>query len=284
VLLLLAGACRCGKTPASAEADEAVKPVYAGAVTAPDPAARSLCQALHGLPEERRASCCGGAPRRVLADECTRMLSLALQSGALALDAERTSRCIAAIERTLQGCDWVGPAGAPLPEPCLALAVGHRERGGRCRSALECQKGLRCQGLGPTQPGVCDAPGAPTTACELGVDALATYLRQDAREHPECSGTCVRRTCVPASAVGGACSAAVRCGPDAHCAGGRCAPGRFALAGEACLPGACQPDAVCTEGICAQRKVRGKPCRQDQECLGACLRPDGGTGVCGPRC
>lgn len=261
-----------------------MQPVYAGAPAKLDPQARALCRALHGLPEERRASCCGGAPGATLAEECTRVLSLALASGNVQLDGARTSTCLAAQDTALQGCGWLGPTSPALPEACQGLTTGKLERGARCRSALECRIGLRCRGLGPTEPGACDTAGATATACDLGADPLAVYLRQDGRGHPECSGACVRRTCVAAAALGEGCTFAAQCGPEAHCAGGRCAAGRNAREGEACVVGACEPGAVCHDGTCLRRKPEGATCRVDEECVAACLRPDGGEGVCGMRC
>lgn len=284
VLLLFAGACRCSKAPTENSGEEAVEPVYGGAAKTPDPRARELCQALHALPAERRAACCGGAPGQTLVAECARMLSLALASGNVELDARRTAACLADQHSAFAGCGWVGPSAPPLPEVCQGLTVGKLDSGGRCRSSLECRDGLRCRGLGPTQAGVCDAPGAPTTACELGVDPLAVYLIQDSRNHPECAGTCLRRTCITAVAAGEACSYGGQCGPDAHCAAGHCAPGRFAKDGEPCSVGACAPGSVCHDGSCVPRKKEGGRCTTDEECLGACLSPDGGSGVCGMRC
>jgi hypothetical protein len=253
-------------------------------VAKPDPRAASLCQALHGLPEERRVACCGGTSGRVLLDECTRLTSLALSAGDMDLDARRTAACLDDQKAAFAGCGWIGPSAPPLPDVCQGLTVGKLERGAKCRSSLECRDGLRCRGLGPTQAGVCDAPGAATTACDLGADPLAVYLLQDSRNHPECAGTCVRRTCVAAVPVGEACTFGAQCGSDAHCAAGRCAPGRSARDGEACTVGACEPRSVCHEGTCVRRKTEGGRCATDDECLGACLHPDGGPGVCGMRC
>jgi len=283
-VLLFAGACRCSKAPAGGAGEEAIQPVYAGALKTPDPRARDLCQALHGLPAERRVACCGGVPGQLLLDECTRVLSLALASGNVELDARRTAACLADQQPAFAGCGWIGPSPPPLPEVCQGLTVGKLESGARCRSSLECREGLRCRGLGPTQAGVCDAPGAPATACDLGADPLAVYLIQDSRSHPECAGTCVRRTCVPAVPVGEACTYGTQCGIDAHCAAGRCAPGRFAPDGEACIVGACEPGSVCHDGTCVRRKREGGRCTTDEECLGACLHPDAGPGMCGMRC
>jgi len=279
VVLLLAGACRCSKP-----ADESVQSVYPGTVKTPDPRARSVCQALHGLPAERRVACCGGAPGRLLLDECTRVLSLALGAGNVELDVQRTDACISNQQAAFTGCGWVGPSAPPLPEVCQGLTVGTLEQGARCRSSLECRDGLRCRGLGPTQAGVCDAPGAPTTACDLGADPLAVYLLQDSGRHPECAGACVRRACIAAVGVGEACTFGGQCGPGAHCAAGRCAPGRSAPDGEACTVGACAPGSVCHDATCVRRKQEGERCAADEECLGACLHPDGGAGMCGMRC
>jgi hypothetical protein len=285
VLLLFAGACRCSKPQATGAASEdAVQPVYAGSVDTPDPGAVELCQALHGFPEERRAACCGGAPGRTLRDECVRVVSLALAAGDVVLDRARAGACVGAQQAAFDGCGWVGPSSPTLPEACQVLTVGKLERGARCRSSLECTDGLRCRGLGPTQPGVCDAPGKPSTACDLGADPLAVYLLQDNRAHPECSGTCVRRTCVAAAAVGQPCTFAGQCGQDAHCAAGRCVAERFAQEGEPCIVGACDPRSVCHQGVCVRRQREGASCESDEECLGACVHPDGGRGVCGMRC
>lgn len=284
LVLLLAGACRCSKPSNEVAGDEPVQPVYAGTVKTPDPRARSLCEAIHGLPAERRIACCGGAPGRLLLDECTRVLSLALASGDVELDVRKTTACIDEQRAAFAGCGWVGPSAPPLPEVCQGLTVGKVDRGARCRSSLECRDGLRCRGLGPTQAGVCDAPGTPATACELGADPLAVYLLQDPRAHPECAGACVRRTCVPAVPVGEACTFGGQCGPDAHCAAGRCTPGRSPRGGEACTVGGCTPGSVCQDGTCVRRKPEGERCAADEECLGACLHPDGGAGTCGMRC
>jgi len=287
LLFSVAPGCRCaaesGRTAVDGGEDQ-VRPVYGREASTPDPRATRLCDALYALPEQRRAACCGRSPGLAFAAECARNVTAALRGGAVMLDSDKLASCRPAQETALQGCEWVGPAGPPLPEACQGLFTGQLDPGASCRSSLECKRGLRCRGLGPTQAGVCDAPGAPTTACDLGADTLAVYTRQELRDHPECAGVCLRRVCVAPLAEGGACTLNGQCGADAHCASGRCVAERFAHDGEQCVPGACAPSSFC-RGTCQPRKQAGAPCTTDAECLGACITADAGaSNTCGMRC
>ena len=209
--------------------------------------ARQLCHVLQGGPAERRAECCGGRPSGHVESSCVRDLSLALAEDRIELDTAKVESCRVATARALEGCDWVTP-GQPVPPPeCQALVVGRVALGGVCRSSLECQGQLHCEGSSPTQAGRCAAPQAPPAACAPAADGLATYLfaRDLERGHPTCAGTCSLLThrceatppasATPSSAPGNEAALAV----SDH-------PGRGSKrAGEAC-----QTDFDCAQGGC----------------------------------
>jgi hypothetical protein len=207
----------------SSASDDEVRPVYPVTADPPDPLATRLCEALHALPAKRKAACCGGAPGFHLAGECARTLSFALRSKAVTLGPEDVDRCVDAIERSLQGCDWVTPLSAPPPAACEGIVRGELAAGARCRSSLECRDGLRCMGAGPTDAGRCVPPPA-RGACGASVDALAASTRQTRSElaHPECAGHCEQRMCAADVPRGGACVSHVECGRGRRCASGKC--------------------------------------------------------------
>jgi len=297
--LSLASGCKCGQGEAPPDAgaaispeqneraEDEVRPVYPTQAGAPSPLAQRLCGALQELPARRRAECCGGSPGSLLTGECVRMLGAALSSGAVKLEAPAVDACVQALEQAHQGCEWIGPQAPPVPSACLGILRGTLASGARCRSSLECAEGQRCHGVGPTDTGVCGPPGAPGQLCALSVDALATYTRQDTLDeaHPECQGHCSKRLCAEPVARGGACVHEGQCAPGLHCAEGKCAEGERAGLGQPCVNGGCQEGARCIQGVCATPKPTGAACERDGECLGGCVRPDGGrAGTCGPRC
>lgn len=287
LLVALSPACKCARSgavapPDAGEDEDQVRPVYSleGPVA---PLAAKLCEALHKLPEERRAQCCPGGSGITVLAQCTGTLSSALRLGAVTLEAEAVDRCASAMAAAHEGCAWVGPNPLPLPEVCTGLLKGTLGAGAHCRSSLECQDGLRCAGAGPTDLGRCAPAGPPGTPCELAVDALAVYARQDlARGHPECDGYCQRRACWP-PLDGGSCLLDVQCPRGTHCGGGACVAGPVALAGEACSAGGCQAPLRCVQGSCRAPAPEGTPCTVHQECLGACIPADGGS-RCGAGC
>jgi hypothetical protein len=298
--LALVSGCKCGQggaapdagSPRSAEAqvgreEDEVRPVYPAQGVASVPLAERLCTALHGLPTQRRAECCGSTPLQIVQGECVRMLSAALASKAVKLEPPAVEACAQAMERAHAGCEWVGPETPPVPAACLGIIGGTLASGAKCRSSLECAEGLRCHGLGPTDVGVCGASAGAGQGCGFSVDPLAVYTRQDTLEeqHPECQGHCFKRRCSDDVAPGGACVIPEQCGPGRHCAGNQCAEGAVAQLGEPCVSGGCAPGARCIQGTCATPKPSGAACERDGECLGGCVRPDGGQkGTCGPRC
>ncbi|WP_437810354.1 hypothetical protein [Sorangium sp. So ce1078] len=275
-------------SPADALAGDEIAPVYPKAEGAPEPLAARLCEALHALPARRKAACCGGGAGFHAGAECTRALSFAARAKAVTLSADEVGRCVEAMERSLEGCDWISPLAAPVPPACEGIVRGALGEGARCRSSLECVDGLRCDGAGPTDAGVCRAPRA-AGPCGLSVDALAAVTRQAryAEAHPECRGHCAGRACADDVPPGGRCEAHADCGRGRRCVDARCSEAPLPPAGAACLGGLCAPGARCVDGRCAAPRAEGEACARDSECRAACVRP-GGRGdagaVCGMRC
>jgi len=303
VLGLVLLACRSQKvegTPAVVDAGhdagaeddvEAVYPVEPNA--APEPLAEKLCAALSELPEQKRAACCSTAPGIVTTAECTRTLSAALRHGAVAVDSAAVDACVAAFDKTLEGCEWVGPFPPAPPAACQGLVKGKLGAGRKCRSSLECAAGLRCKGVGPTTPGTCGPPKAVRELCGSTVDTLAGYTRQtDEKDHPECAtGHCIKHRCADPIAAGEPCTVTSDCAAGLSCLpqgprGKVCLEKPLPKGGEPCPGGACQEGLSCISGKCATRRRTGETCKSDFECRGGCLKPDGGVGpgTCGPRC
>lgn len=287
-LLLFTTGCGSCARPSAQDAgpersvpDETVQPVYA-ASGEPLPEAVRLCRAVHDLPEQRTAACCQRRPGVTFAEHCAGVLSAALRGGALALDPAHLDACTAELERLHAGCEWVGPAGVAMPASCeTGLVVGKLGAGKRCRSSLECEGDLRCQGAGPTDPGVCAGARAAGGACRLAVDGLAPLLGLDVdRSHPECQGYCDHHRCQQKVESGGACVSSEQCPAQEHCARKRCVARGEAAAGAACGGGGdCAEGLRCLEGLCRAPKRLGEPCSTATECGGRCARGDGG-GVC----
>ncbi len=272
---------------ANAREDLKTKPLYPLDVGAPDPAAKRFCDALHALPQARRAQCCGGPPARGLADECTRTLTAATRDGSVRLDGPASDRCNADSTRALTGCEWVTPVLPPAPSSCRQVVQGQLAAGASCRSNLECKDGLHCAGLGVTTAGKCTEPSPSGAACAPSVDALAAYTDEvDLNlHHPLCAGSCQSGRCTDTLAVGAACFSSGQCAATARCNSGRCAPNVTAGIGEACDGGNCVTGAICSGGHCVALKGPGEVCTQPFECRGACVRPPGApTGVCGMQC
>lgn len=214
---------------------DAVRAIYDGRGPAV-PAAEALCRAFQEVPRRRKAECCEHRPGILLTGECTRVLSAAITTGAVSLDEGAARRCEAAMAEAHEGCGWVGTWSRAQPEACQALLEGHRKDGETCRSSVECEAGLRCHGVSPTDEGVCGPPEAVGATCGDGVDPLAGYVGADlARGHPECaSGFCANGRCRALAAVGERCVSDEHCGAGAHCDRSttepRCAEGARTLA------------------------------------------------------
>jgi hypothetical protein len=289
-LVLLATACTKSEAPdAGAAPPKArggagdVTAVYSGNV-APHPLAQRFCRAVHGHRNERRTACCGGALSESLAErECIKALSQSLSTHAVRIDEHRLAECEAETKAAFDGCDWPGPNDDQPLFACATLLEGTVEGGAACRSSLECKKGLRCAGGGPTDLGKCDVPGKPPTLCTVSVDPLAAYTSQRLDElHPECEGICDHRRCAAALEPNKPCFTSLQCSAGKHCAlDAGCIDGAMAHEGETCTPGNCADDLRCIGGVCAHAHTRGEHCTFDSECVGGCQH-DGG--MCAPRC
>lgn len=289
-----------GAAPASSS-DE-VEPVYAIDPKAPiDPLAQKLCAALSEMPEKKRATCCSTTPGIVVTPECARMLSAAMKSKAVDVSPAAVDACVAAFEKTLDGCDWVGPFPPGPPKECQNILKGTLGEGARCRSSLECAESMRCRGVGPTTAGKCTKARMIGELCGGTTDTLATFVRQNDldAQHPECvTGHCINHRCATPFAAGEVCHVTLDCAEGLQCLpspapakkGARperkCTPKPIPSAdGEACPGGVCGGDLQCVLGKCARRKNAGEECSNDFECRGGCVKADGGTkSVCGPRC
>jgi hypothetical protein len=311
-----AGVVAEGGTSVEAKAREGgaagddVQPVYPVDPNAPpDPLAQKLCLGLTDMPEKKRAACCNVTPGIVVTSECTRTLSAALRSKAVELSAAAVDACIAAYEKSLEGCDWVGPFAAGPPPECRGIVTGVLSFGQQCRSSLECGGVLRCKGVGPTTPGHCTAPNGNGDVCGTTVDALATYVRQNDvdKTHPECAGgRCIKHRCATPARENEECQVTLDCDEGLQCVGaaGATAPrpakkGKGGAApplrkcqkrplpkeGEACPGAVCAGDLGCVMGKCTARKSGGADCMNDFECRGGCIRTEPNKpGKCGPRC
>jgi len=272
---------------AEGRSEDEVRPVY-DEVVAEVPAARALCEALYLAPLRSAAACCGREAAetnaKMLLRQCVQSLSAALASGAVAL--RGSEECLTALERGLAGCDWVGLWTPELPPECADILAGSLKVGASCRSSFECEAGLHCEGVGPTDRGVCAAPAPEGTLCGVGVDPLGALLRFDPElpGRPECAGACVQHRCRAALATGAACSRNAECGGEQHCDGERCVAGRRAAPGERCAGTGCASGSRCVRGTCLVPKGTGEPCEGESECRGGCLRSGTGPGRCGMRC
>ncbi|MDF2695350.1 MAG: hypothetical protein K0S65_3733 [Labilithrix sp.] len=287
---------------ADAAAGDDVDSVYPVDPKAPlDPLAQKLCAGLSEMPEKKRAACCTTTPGIVVTTECARTLSAALRSKAVELAESAVDGCVAAFERSLEGCDWVGPFPPGPPKECQGIVKGLLGEGAKCRSSLECMGSLRCAGVGPTTPGKCSTARAIGELCGGTTDTLATYVRQNDldKQHPECAtGHCIKHRCAMPIPAGGVCHVTLDCAEGLQClpASGpvkkgahperKCAPHSIPTReGEACPGGLCAGDLQCIMSKCTRRKGGGEACTNDFECRGGCVRTGtNAKGTCGPRC
>jgi len=294
-----AAAAKGGDKPAVAQ------PVYdlKGPI---DPLAERLCDALYKVPAERKAECCDTSTRGDLSTFCGQVVSAAMKES-VKVDAAGVDACIRDIHAAHQGCDWITPLGQAPPQSCRGLITGAYGVGHGCRSALECDEGLYCQGAGPTQAGVCAQPKKAGEKCGASVDSLAGYAKQVdyVDDHPECEGYCAGRECVDLAPLGGNCRTTKGCEQGKRCLDRKCVAGEVASLGEACSDASCGPDAICVPvdedkvarpiewnqrseafvGECRTPKAAGEPCTAPFECEASCVMAEGETtGVCGMLC
>jgi len=259
------------------------------AAEAPDPLAKGLCDAIHGLPARRKSECCSNpaAPSH-LAELCTRELAAALRRGGVTIDASGLERCTKEAAEGLAGCGWVAPLPPKPPASRASLIVGKITSGASCRSSLECGDGLHCRGASTDRAGVCAPPSPPGGRCAAPVDNLAAFtgLQGDER-HRECEGLCLKGQCLSRVAKGAPCPSSALCAPGLHCSAGHCAEPKKLAVGATCeRHGDCAEGAYCAAGTCATTKRTGEPCSALAECGGfACERPQGAkTGKCADPC
>lgn len=235
LLALLLPSCQCQE---AASPDAATAPAAQLAKAAPAAAetalARQVCTLLQREPAQRRAACCGSGAERHLAAECEQVLTAALASGSVSIEASALQACAQASAEEERGCDWVTSSQPLPPAACHGLTRGRRRAGQPCGSSLECESPLHCAGATPSEPGQCAAPAEVGSPCAASSDALATYLFATDRErtHPSCAGHCslLTRRCEPHAASS---------------AFSREAPYEKALSGEVC-----QSDFDCARGGC----------------------------------
>lgn len=276
LLVLVAAAAFCpsgGRAAAATTVQEATPP-------SADEIARRLCDALHAVPERRRAECCAAPASASLAGACAIELAGSLRAGVLTLALADVERCAAETARALDGCAWVTPRLAPAPAACRGIVHGRLDLGARCRSSLECRDGLRCVGGDASVAGVCVPPGRPGDSCDAVPDELATHAREtDDPRHPSCAGFCLRGRCAALAAEGGACAGHRECATGLHCVSGRCVAGPPPSLGEPCDGAACGAGLLCIDGRCARPKAAGESCTSPFECAAACV-----SGTCGMQC
>jgi hypothetical protein len=277
-----------GALPPGAKSE--TESVYPALTVPANAQARTLCKALHDLPEERRSSCCKQTAGVVVTAECERMLHHALEAKAITIEQAKLDGCVKAIGETYQGCDWVGPFPPPLPSACAGLTRGTLASGKTCRSSLECEGSLRCKGVGPTTLGVCSEAGNKGESCGSTVDPLATYMRATDLEtsHPSCKSYCARYKCADLGEKDAKCTQTRDCGEGLQCQKKKCVVAPPGKKGEACPAGVCEPGLLCMRGKCEARKAAGEACKTDFECLGGCVKAKSGDfasiGKCGMRC
>jgi hypothetical protein len=247
----------------------------------------ALCDTLHDLPARRKQACCGASVAS-LAAVCAKEVAAALDRNAIRIDNKGLDRCSDASEKSLKGCDWVGPLQPALPAVCAALIVGNAKPGAVCRSSLECSDGLYCQGISPLAPGVCAASARAGARCERPADNLASFARAaDDPRHPSCDGVCLRGQCLAKVAEGGACQASAICADGTLCVDGKCLNQPVPKLGKSCSATiGCAEGALCLDGICTAPKAGGASCRLPFECRSLeCKKAEGEeTGICVDAC
>jgi hypothetical protein len=255
----------------------------------PHPLATRLCETLHAVPARRKAECCGGEPAPYLAKECARVLGATLHMKTADLDEAAVERCTAAVVPSLEGCDWVVPSPPSAPGACQGLLKGKLASGTVCRSSLECEGQLHCEGVSPTKTGVCTPPGGTGAGCGAHVDVLATYLldRELDTSHPFCADFCslVTHKCGPQPTAGSACAASVNCAPSQTCVNGRCSAAPMPGEGDPCGAVPCATGLRCTAKVCTPLARAGSACASDADCaMGGCVRAADGGFICGAKC
>ena len=176
--------------------------VYPSSSEAVSPEVEQLCRAFHELPRARRAECGATTPGITLTRECERTLGAAVRSNAVRVAQSELGGCLAEWARRYEGCDWIERPSLPAVAACQNVLPGTLGEGASCRSALECEAGLFCHGVGPMDTGVCGKPRKAGSPCGQATDPLAGYVNAAAAPRRECEGACVRYRCQEGGALG----------------------------------------------------------------------------------
>ena len=165
--------------------------------------AEQLCEVFQRLPRERRAACSDSATGVTFERPCSQVVSAALASGALQISPDDSRACQRTWRARYADCASMNAIESHAADSCWRLWRGQISLGGTCRSSLECEDGLACNGVGPFDAGVCTKPKSSGASCGRSIDVLAAYVPHDEAKHPECEGNCVRGRCqsAPSAAV-----------------------------------------------------------------------------------
>ena len=293
-----AGAAASDEPDAVTTQETRIRAVF-DAATPADPRALRLCKALLELPQQRKAACCKYpiAATDTVTTTCAGVLSDALHDKDLTFDDAKATACAEKRARQLDGCGWVNATAPPPPPECDEILRGNLDKGARCRSSLECNKGLRCRGAGPLDSGRCADPLPDGSRCGASVDGLAIVVDEPSidRDHPQCKNICGHLKCRSLEALGGECRSDVECGAGNRCQANLCVAGRVAV-GQPCTGATCADGARCIESKCEAPRAPGGSCAMDSDCAdGGCVKhrgaPKGSSrpereepGVCGMKC
>lgn len=164
---------------------------------------------------------------------------------------------------------------------CSSFYVGLLGRGETCKDDWDCQAGLGCYTLEPTQPDSkeCQPPAGMADACDPNFYPCAAGLR------------CEAGACLPLVGPGGSCSS------HAECLSGRCggSPQRCAPTppqrelGEPCYADAecsqpcttCRPVGNSPVAVCSYLGARGDACKSMDDCAAGLGCIDGTCGTVG---
>jgi hypothetical protein len=286
VVVALSAACSRRTAPMPTAGDAGSSGASVVVPVGPDPSAVRLCEALHRVPAERVAECCGGSSAgRSMTDDCVKLLSTSLAQGSIRIAPASIDACVAASRSSLENCAWVTPSLPPPPAACKGIIEGRLAESARCRSHLECKPGLHCD-----LNGICSAAEPIGSVCGRGVDTLASLTRQYDVEtaHRTCAEHCslVAHKCEPVPVVGTRCFANVGCASGQLCIEGACAVATAGQDGEACAGTTCAVGLRCDKGKCRPKAAPGELCANDFECaIGGCTSSSAeGPRKCGTTC
>jgi len=185
------------------------------------------------------------------------------------------------------GSEWVGPWPPAPPVACRGIIQGLLPAKSRCRSSLECAGSLRCQGLGPTEAGVCGPPLVDGTICGGSGDPLATYARQDDIDvaHPNAPATATASAALRSCPVAARVCTARPAGRSATAPTAAASRAGFARVGQKCTGRWMRAGRDVLRWHVHRAPRRGAGLREGHAVRGACIRPAGSQeGTCRHDC